>query len=131
MQKVILFVCTRNSSRSQMGEAWFNALNKNLQYVGKSAGIEPASQVNPVVVEVMKEKGIDMTGQHPKKLTVDMANEALRIIRMCGKEACVWAPGEKTEDWDVEGPLGKPAEKVRQIRDVIEQKVRDHIKQLP
>lgn len=122
--KPILFVCTRNASRSQMAEAFFNALNKNQEYAAQSAGIDPAREVNPLVVEAMRERGISMEGFYPKMLTEKMVAEAHAIVRLCGRDACVWAPEEKTEDWDIEDPKGKPIEKVREVRDIIEKKVR-------
>jgi arsenate reductase len=70
---------------------------------------------------------IDMTEQYPKMLTSEMTEEAHKIIRLCGKDACVWIPEEKTEDWDLEDPLGKPIEKVREIRDIIETEVKNLI----
>lgn len=108
-----------------MGEALFNFYNTDSRFIAKSAGVEPASEVNPMVVEAMKEKGVEMVGQYPKMLTVEMAENAYKIIRMCGKDACMWAPEEKTEDWNLKDSLGRSIEKVRKIRDILEVQVKN------
>ena len=94
-----------------------------------SAGTVPATTVNPVIVEVMKERGIDLSSSHPKMLTMEMVNEADLVVTMgCSVEEICPAPiiakmQKKLVDWNLEDPKGKPIEKVRQIRDEIERKV--------
>ena len=123
--KTILFVCVHNSGRSQMAEAFFNQMAKgNAQ--AYSAGTQPAEKVNPVVVEAMREVGIDISGNKPKILTMDMVQKADRMITMgCGAEAEAVCPARfiQTEDWELADPQGKPMEEVRMIRDEIQQKV--------
>ena len=82
--KTLLFVCVENSGRSQMAEAYYNLLSKG-KAQGLSAGTQPADEVNPVVVEAMKEVGIDISNNKPKRLTIDMVEKADRMITMgCG-----------------------------------------------
>ena len=123
--KRILFVCVENAGRSQMAEAFANNYGRG-KLIASSAGVMLAHRVNPVVVEVMREKGIDISQNQPKLLTPTMAEEADRIITMgCSAEKVCPAPLLKnTIDWELEDPKGKPIEKVREIRDEIERKVR-------
>jgi arsenate reductase len=122
--KKILFVCVENAGRSQMAEAFANLYGKG-KLVASSAGVMLADRVNPLVVEVMKEKGIDISMNRPKLLTTKMAQEADQIITMgCSVEKICPAPLLKNViDWQLEDPKGKSTEKVRQIRDEIEAKV--------
>jgi len=126
--KKILFVCVENAGRSQMAEAFANNYGKG-KVVASSAGVMLADRVNPVVVEVMKEKGIDISMNKPKLLTTKMAEEADKIITMgCSVEKFCPAPLLKNViDWELEDPKDKPIEKVRQIRDEIERKVKELI----
>ena len=123
-QKKVLFVCVENAGRSQMAEAFANQYGKG-KVVASSAGIMLADRVNPVVVEAMKEKGIDISMNRPKLLTTKMAEEADQIITMgCSVEKICPAPLLKNvKDWELEDPKGKPIEKVREIRDEIENRV--------
>ena len=123
--KTILFVCVHNSGRSQMAEAFFNQM-----VMGKaradSAGTQLADKVNLVVVEAMKEVDIDISGNKPKMLTMDMVEKAGRMITMgCGAEAEAVCPASfiETEDWALEDPKGKTLEQVRKIRDEIKERV--------
>jgi len=122
--KKILFVCVENAGRSQMAEAFANYYGKG-KLIASSAGVMLADRVNPVVVGVMMEKGIDISKNKPKLLTTKMAEEADRIITMgCSVEKFCPAPLLKNVvDWRLEDPKGKPIEKVRQIRDEIEKRV--------
>jgi protein-tyrosine-phosphatase len=89
-----------------------------------SAGTEPAKAVDPTVVKVMREVGIDISHQKPKKLTPEMIEQANRVITMgCGVEGVCPATLIETEDWGLEDPEGKELEKVRETRDQIQDKV--------
>ena len=128
----VLFVCAHNSGRSQMAEAFFNKLAEG-KASAYSAGIQPVGEVNPVVVEVMKEVGIDISRNKPKALTIDMIEKADKMITMgCGTEAEAVCPASfvETEDWALEDPHGKPIEEVRKIRDEIKERVNELINQL-
>jgi arsenate reductase len=121
----VLFVCVHNSGRSQMAEAFFNHMAKG-KAQAYSAGTQPADKVNPVVVEAMKEVGIDISGRKPKALTMDMIKKADRMITMgCGEEAEAVCPARyiETEDWAIEDPEDQPVEKLREIRDEIKSRV--------
>jgi len=118
--------CVHNSGRSQMAEAFFNHMAKGKAWAF-SAGTQPAEKVNPLVVEAMREVGIDISGKKkPRMLTMDMAEKADRMITMgCGAEAEAVCPASfiETEDWALEDPEGKPLEQVRKIRDEIKERV--------
>jgi arsenate reductase len=120
-----LFVCVHNAGRSQMAEAF--AKRRGLK--AASAGTIPASTVNPTVVQVMKEKGIDISTNAPRLLTNDMINDASLVVTMgCSVEEACPRPmlakmQKKLVDWDLEDPKGKTVEQVRKIRDEIELRV--------
>jgi len=121
----VLFVCVHNSGRSQMAEAFFNHMAKG-KAQAYSAGTQPADKVNPVVVEAMREVGIDISGRKPRALIMDMVKKADRMITMgCGEEAEAVCPARfiETEDWALEDPEGKTLEQVRKIRDEIKSRV--------
>jgi len=122
--KKILFVCVENAGRSQMAEAFGNKYGKE-RFSVFSAGNKPVDKVNPVVVEVMKEKGIDISMNKPKLLTYQMAQDADLIVTMgCNDQGICPGPFFKsTVEWKLEDPRGKPIEKVREIRDDIERRV--------
>jgi protein-tyrosine-phosphatase len=122
--KKILFVCVENAGRSQIAEAFANKYGKG-KFVVSSAGNKPADKVNPIVVEVLKEKGIDISMNKPKLLTFQMAQDSDLIVTMgCNDQGICPGPFFKpTIDWKLEDPKGKTIEKVREIRDEIEQKV--------
>ncbi len=130
--KTVLFVCVHNSGRSQMAEAFFNKLAGG-KAQALSAGTQPAGEVNPVVVEAMREAGIDISGNKPKALTMDMVEKADRMITMgCGAEAEATCPASfiETEDWALEDPKGKTIEAVRKIRDEIKERVTKLLKEI-
>jgi arsenate reductase len=126
--KKVLFVCVENAGRSQMAEAFANKYGKD-KFVVFSAGNKPADKINPLVVEVMKEKGIDISSNKPKLLTFQMTQEADLIVTMgCNDQGICPGPFFKpTIDWQLEDPKGKPIEKVREIRDDIERHVKKMI----
>jgi len=130
MQRV-LFVCVENVGRSQMAEAFAKNYSKG-EVEAKSAGTMPANEVNPVVVQVMLEKGIDISASKPKLITNEMVKEADMIIVMgCGAQGFCPAPLlNKVIDWGIEDPKDKPIEKVREIRDEIERKVKKLIEEM-
>jgi arsenate reductase len=107
-----------------MAEAFANKYGKN-KFEISSAGNKPAEEVNPVVVEALKEKGIDISQNNPKLITFQMAQEADFIVTMgCNDQGVCPGPFFKpTIDWNLEDPKGKPIEKVREIRDDIERRV--------
>jgi len=121
--KTILFVCVHNSGRSQMAEAFLNRMAKG-KARAISAGTEPGTEVNPVVVQAMREIGIDLSGQKPKGLTPGMVDQADRVVTMgCGASAVCPATWIPTEDWELDDPHGQTIEKVREIRDEIKRRI--------
>jgi len=126
----VLFVCVHNSGRSQMAEAFFNQLAKG-KAKAYSAGTQPANEINPVVVEAMREVGIDISGNKPKLLTTDMVQQADVVVTMgCGVEGVCPATFVETEDWELEDPTGKPLPEVRKIRDEIRAKVAELLERI-
>jgi protein-tyrosine-phosphatase len=121
----ILFVCVENAGRSQMAEAFARAYGKG-KVEAVSAGTMPAKEVSPVVVQVMREKGLDISANRPKLIANQMVQGADTIIVMgCSAEGFCPAPLlNKVIDWGIEDPKGEPIEKVRGIRDEIEKRVR-------
>lgn len=127
--KTVLFVCTHNSGRSQMAEAFFNRYAP-IDVRAISAGSQPAERLNPTVVAAMLEAGIDISSQHPKLLTVDMLDSADIVITMgCGESNACPAAFVQTMDWGLDDPEDQPIEKVRQIRDGIDAMVKLLIEQ--
>jgi arsenate reductase (thioredoxin) len=126
--KKVLFVCVENAGRSQMAEAFANHHGKG-KLVASSAGNKPATKINPVVVEALKEKGIDISMKEPRLLTFELAQDADIIVTMgCNDQGICPGPFFKpTVDWKLEDPKGQPIEKVRKIRDEIERRVQNLI----
>jgi protein-tyrosine-phosphatase len=89
----------------------------------RSAGSEPADQLNPAVVEAMAEVGIDISDERPKRLADDMVREADVVITMGCGDACPIYPGKRYEDWELEDPSGKDLDTVRRIRDRISSRI--------
>ena len=124
--KSILFVCLENAGRSQMAEGFFNRYAPK-GYEAISAGTKPISQINPIAVEVMREADIDISNQKSKELTEDMIRNSSNIVNMgcMEKESCPTLFLQNLLDWNIEDPKGKPIEKVREIRDEIDQRVKE------
>lgn len=107
-----------------MAEAFFNHYAAG-KAEAISAGTRPASRVDQTVVKAMKEMGIDISSRRPKMVTPEMLEGADKIITMgCSVENVCPASFLPTEDWQLEDPEGKPIEKVREIRDEIEAKIK-------
>lgn len=131
-KNAILFVCVQNSGRSQMAEAFFNQLAAG-KARGFSAGTQPADRVNPAVVKVMGEVGIDISKKKPKILTLEMIEGADMMITMgCGADAGGICPANiiESEDWQLEDPKDKSIEEVREIRDEIKMRVSNLIEKI-
>jgi arsenate reductase len=127
----VLFVCVENAGRSQMAEGFFK------KYAPKgfktlSAGTNPVSQINPLVVEAMKEVEIDISKQKSKELTDEMIRESDNVVNMgcMDKNFCptMWLP--KVIEWNLEDPKGKSIEEVRKIRNEIEKRVKEIVAEI-
>jgi arsenate reductase (thioredoxin) len=125
--KVILFVCVENAGRSQIAEAFFNHKYAPEGYQAISAGTRPASQVNPLAVRVMEEVGVDISNQKSKIITEDMIKSSAKSVNMgCIESAeCPNLFINNVIDSGIEDPQGKSIEKVREIRDEIDIRVRE------
>jgi len=119
----VLFVCVHNAGRSQMAAALLDRHAQGSVHV-LSAGSEPASSLNPAVVEAMSEIGLDISKQFPKPLTEEVVQAADVVITMGCGDACPLYPGKRYLDWDLEDPQGKPLPTVRRIRDEIDERVK-------
>jgi len=118
----VLFVCVHNAGRSQMAAGWLQHLaGDNIEV--RSAGSEPATQINPVAVAAMAEVGIDITRAQPKILTTEAVQDSHVVITMGCGDACPIFPGKRYEDWVLDDPAGQGVEAVRPIRDEIERRV--------
>ncbi|SBV24603.1 arsenate reductase [Micromonospora krabiensis] len=120
----VLFVCVHNAGRSQMAAGWLRRLGGNAVEV-RSAGSEPADQINPVAVEAMREVGIDITANKPKILDYATAEASDVIITMGCGDVCPAFPGKRYEDWKLEDPAGQDLAMVRRVRDEIRARVED------
>ncbi|WP_370970462.1 arsenate reductase ArsC [Amycolatopsis sp. cg9] len=119
----VLFVCVHNAGRSQMAAALLDHHAAGRVTV-RSAGSAPASAVNPAVVAVMAELGIDVSREFPKRLTTGAVEAADVVITMGCGDACPVFPGKRYLDWQLDDPAGRPVEQVRPIRDEIDRRVR-------
>ena len=124
-EKTVLFVCVENAGRSQIAEAFFRKYAAR-GYITVSGGTKPAGEINPIVVQAMNEFGIDISKQKSKVPIEEMIrNAAIRVNMGCmEKEACPALFIHNLVEWNIEDPKGKSIEKVREIRDDIEQRVR-------
>ncbi len=119
----VLFVCVHNAGRSQMAAGWLRHYAGDAVEV-RSAGSEPAERVNPAAVEAMREVGIDITDQSPRKLDYATAESSDVIVTMGCGDACPVFPGRRREDWVLDDPAGLDVEAVRPIRDEIGRRVK-------
>jgi protein-tyrosine-phosphatase len=120
---IVLFLCVHNAGRSQMALGWFNRLADG-RAIGWSGGSEPSSEINPSVVEAMREVGIDVTGEYPKPWTDEILRAADVVVTMGCGDACPIFPGKRYEDWQLDDPAGRGLDEVRPIRDAIGERVR-------
>lgn len=125
----VLFVCVHNAGRSQMAAGLLQHLAGERIEV-RSAGTEPADQINPAAVAAMSEIGIDITAASPKVLTADAVEASDVVITMGCGDTCPFFPGVSYRDWQLDDPAGQPLETVRRIRDDIAARVRDLIEEL-
>ncbi|MCA2272441.1 arsenate reductase ArsC [Mycobacterium intracellulare] len=125
----VLFVCVHNAGRSQMAAALLTHLAGDRIEV-RSAGTEPADQINPAAVTAMAEIGIDITVASPKILTPDAVQASDIVISMGCGDTCPYFPGVAYRDWKFNDPAGQPLATVRHIRDEIAEHVRALIAEL-
>ena len=119
----VVFLCVHNAGRSQMALGWLRHLAGD-RVVGMSGGSEPAAEVNPAAIAAMREIGIDIAGELPKRWSDEIVQAADVVITMGCGDTCPLLPGKRYEDWDVADPAGKDVGEVRPIRDEIGARVR-------
>ena len=131
MPENILFVCVENAGRSQMAEAFFRKFAPK-RFNVSSAGTTPSSQLHPLVVQVMKEIGIDMINQQPKLLSDSMIEYSTKTVNMgcMNKKSCPSLFVKDVLDWNISDPKEKSLDEVREIRDKIKSEVMNFIKTL-
>jgi len=131
MPENILFVCVENAGRSQMAEAFFRKFAPN-HFNVSSAGTTPSSQLNPIVIQVMKEVGFDMKNQQPKLLSDSMIDSSFKTVNMgcMDKESCPSLFVKDVIDWNISDPKEKSPDDVRMIRDKIKFEVINLIQSL-
>jgi arsenate reductase (thioredoxin) len=118
----VLFLCIHNSGRSLAARVLLDHYAQGRIRV-ESAGSDPSSELNPAVVALLLERGLDPRKEFPKPVTDDMARQADVIITMGCGDACPVYPGKHYVDWDLEDPAGKPVEMVRPIVEEIDRRV--------
>jgi len=122
--KTVIFACVHSAGRSQIAAGWFNKLADPEKAKALAAGTQPAEHVHPVVVDAMKEIGIDLSGAKPQLLTGKIVAETSFLITMGCGESCPVAPHwVRRQDWELEDPKGQPIARVRKIRDDIKRRV--------
>jgi len=127
----VLFVCLRNAGRSQMSRALFErAAGGRHQALSAGSIADPAGRIHPIVVEAMREIGIDLADVRPQPLTTAVADAADLVVTMGCGDACPYVPGKHFIDWDVPDPAGLPLSAVRQMRDDIDSRIDDLVRSL-
>jgi arsenate reductase len=128
-RKKILFVCVENARRSQMAQGFAETFGQRKTKV-YSAGSNPSSQIDPLVTEVMKEKGIDLSNRQPKGLDELPSVEMDYLVTMGCEETCPAVPAKKIVEWGIPDPKGKSIQVFREVRDLIEDKVRSLLNEI-
>jgi arsenate reductase len=124
----VLFLCIGNAGRSQMAQAFLERLGG---HEVRSAGSRAERQLHPEVVRAMDEIGIDLSGRTPRQLEPQADAEWADVVVTMGcGDVCPVLPGKSYIDWNLEDPAGKPLERVREIRDEIEQRVAELVRRL-
>jgi arsenate reductase len=125
----VLFVCVHNAGRSQMAAALLEHYAEGRVTV-RCAGSAPASEINPAVVEAMAEIGLDLNHAFPKPLTTETVQASDVVITMGCGDACPVFPGKRYLDWQLDDPAGQDLATVRTIRDEVDRRMRDLIRDL-
>jgi arsenate reductase (thioredoxin) len=125
----VLFVCVHNAGRSQIAAGLVKLRSGGRVHV-RSAGSDPADELNPAVIEAMAEVGVDLAAEVPKPLTDEAVRASDVVITMGCGDACPVYPGKRYEDWTLDDPAGQDLETVRRIRDEIDARVRTLVGEL-
>jgi arsenate reductase (thioredoxin) len=125
----VLFLCKHNAGRSLAASVLLDHYSHGLVDV-RSAGSEPADRLNPSIVAILSERGLDPTREFPKPLTDEVAQAADVIVTMGCEDTCPFYPGKQYVDWELQDPAGKPIEDVRPIVDEIDRRVQELLAEL-
>ncbi len=125
--KTILFVCVENTFRSVLSEELFNS-KAPPGWHAESAGVSPASAVNPNVRSLLSEVGIPMTNRTPRVVTPELVKSAFRVVTFGCMDRCPIGAKEKGEDWPLPGATGKTMDELREIRDELSRRIDDLIR---
>ena len=125
----VVFVCVHNAGRSQLAAALMKERAQGRVHV-RTAGSDPADQINPAVGETLAELGIDLGEEFPKPLTDEVVQAADVLVTMGCGDACPVYPGKRYLDWEVDDPEGKSLDEVRRIRDEIDGRVQQLLEEL-
>ena len=127
----VLFVCLHNAGRSQISQALFERAATGRHTVASAGSVaDPNGHVHPEVVEVMRERGMDLADRRPQPLTNELAQRADVIVTMGCGDSCPYFPGKRYLDWDLPDPKGQPVEAVRALRDEISRRIDDLVHEL-
>ncbi len=126
---IVLFLCTHNAGRSVAARVLLNHYARGRIDV-RSAGSDPTNDLNPSVVALLLERGLDAGREFPKAITEQSAREADVIVTMGCGESCPVYPGKRYEDWEINDPAGQPTETARLIVNEIDRRVQVLMKEL-
>jgi arsenate reductase len=125
----VLFVCVENTFRSVLSEALFNAVAPE-GWHAESAGVQPAAAINPVVVDLLREIGIELGAKTPRLVTPDLVNRAWRVVTFGCMDRCPIGAADKNDDWPLPGATGKTMPELRGIRDELRRRVDRLLKEI-
>lgn len=125
----VLFVCVENTFRSVLSEALFNAVAPE-GWHAESAGVQPAAAINPVVVDLLREIGIELGAKTPRLVTPDLVNRAWRVVTFGCMDRCPIGAADKNDDWPLPGATGKTMPELREIRDELRRRVDRLLKEI-
>lgn len=128
--RTVLFVCVENTFRSVLSEAVFNA-RAPPGWHAESAGVAPAAEINPVVRDLLRERGIDVGPKRPQLVTSELMERAYRVVTFGCLDRCPRGAEGKAEDWPLPGATGKSSEELCGVRDELARRVDGLIRELP
>lgn len=121
--QTVIFACVHNAGRSQMAAAFFNSLANPGKARALSGGTRPSLHLHPVVLEAMKEVGLDLSEARPRRLSLELAATASLLITLGCGEDCPVIPRLERDDWTLEDPKGQSLERVRELRNEVRERV--------
>lgn len=131
MKKIkILFVCVENSNRSQMSQA-FASMHGGERVEAFSAGSKPSGVINPKAIKAMQELGYDLSKHESKSLTEVESFAPFKVVVTMGcGDACPWMPAEQFIDWQIPDPRNLEPDAFNEVRDLLNEKVKNLIESL-